>query len=797
MGDPILTRATDRISLRYAAHLDCLPPGTPDWECLKLGYEALKIEGYEEIGQRLRVLRQLVFHRLQTLDCEQALPLAGVMQVMTDLAEFSINIAMTTTHDVLVTQYGIPCDISGKPSQLWVVGMGKLGGRELNVSSDIDLIFVYDVDGETRSDNVGIKPLHNHDFYAKQVQMIQRLLGDVTEHGFVFRVDLALRPYGREGALAISLHSLAQYFLRAGREWERFAWLKSRVLLTPAVLPLRAIVRSFVFRRFLDRKVFTSLRELHQLIRQNVSPAHRETNIKLGRGGIREIEFAAQVLQIVRGGRQPELLARPTLTALARLQSAQLMDQERVTTLSEAYEFLRKTEHRIQYLDDAQTHILPADDVDRTWLANSLGFDHWSLFIQVLTAHRERVASIFEHWLTQGEGLHQPEKPTVTMAMLEAKAPWTAQYVRKHPDVIDELSQGSVLTNRFVAKTFVQKVRLQYEALQATGLCDEETLLDMLRRAHHSEIFRILVRDVQGLLSVRDVADELSSLADSILALALPWCWLQVSKRHPLFATLEQHFCVIAYGKLGGRELGYGSDLDLVFLYDDTDVNAQHSYIALVRKLITWLTVKTSEGVLYEIDTALRPNGNSGLLVTSITAYETYQLQRGSNTAWTWELQALTRARAVFGDAALVNRFDAIRQQVLCTQRDTLLLRSEIVSMRDKLRKAHPTADGMFDIKHSLGGMIDAEFVVQFWVLSYSAIYPDLMSNLGNIELIRIAVVHDLVPSQIGIAAADAYQALRDKQHHARLQEAKPQAPIEQLKHEQAAISLLWAHVFE
>jgi glutamine synthetase adenylyltransferase len=793
-----LTRATDRIAQRYAADLSCLPQGEPSVERLKIAFEALCHNGYADLGQRLRVLRQLVFHRLYVLDCEEAAPLQTVMQGMTSLAEFCIDEAMRSTHATLVAQHGIPVDKAGKPSQLWVVGMGKLGARELNVSSDIDLIFVFDTDGESSGLDAGGEPLAalpNHAFYAEQVRMIQRLLGDVTADGFVFRVDLALRPFGRDGALALSLHSLAQYFQRTGREWERFAWLKSRVLAPVAALPLRAVVRSFVFRRFLDYKVFTSLRTLHQLIRHNVSSAHRETDVKLGRGGIREIEFAAQVMQIMRGGRQPELLARPTLTALWRLQTAQLMRADMVEDLSKAYDFLRRTEHRIQYLDDAQTHALPVANEDQVWLAASMGFASWHLFVQALTLHRERVAAIFEHWLTQGETLGIAQTPTVTLAQLQTKAPWTAQYVRKHPDVVDELNHVEILARRFDSQLFQQKVTRQYEAMQATGLCDEESVLDLLRRAHHIEVFRILVRDVQGLLSVRDVADELSSLADSVLALALPWCWLHVAKRHSDASHLAAHFCIIAYGKLGGKELGYGSDLDLVFLYDDAHPDAQQNYIHLVRKLITWLTVKTSEGDLYEIDTALRPNGNSGLLVTSIAAYEKYQLQRGSNTAWTWELQAMTRARAVYGAPSLALRFESIKSQVLCTPRDEVLLRFEIAAMREKLRTAYPVPSGQFDIKHSAGGMIDVEFVVQFWVLGSAGRYPALLGNVGNIELIKIAVAQGLVPAQIGLPAADAYQVLRDRQHAARLQAVKPQLASEQVSSETGAILALWMAV--
>jgi glutamate-ammonia-ligase adenylyltransferase len=313
-------------------------------------------------------------------------------------------------------------------------------------------------------------------------------------------------------------------------------------------------------------------------------------------------------------------------------------------------------------------------------------------------------------------------------------------------------------------------------------------------------LLRILVRDIQGLLSVRDVADELSMLADSILALAIPMCWrfLQSKLRGALQDfDVQHHFAVIAYGKLGGKELGYGSDLDVVFLYDDESDLATERYTALVRKLINWLTAKTSEGDLYEIDTALRPNGNSGLLVQSIRSYETYQLQRGSNTAWTWELQAMTRARCVFGSQALRHRFDDIRAEVLSSQRDTPLLKTEVIAMRQKLYAAYPAPAEQFDIKHSAGGMMDAEFAVQYLILAHAKNHPALLGNVGTIELLRIAEVQQLLPAGVGARAADAYQLLRDKQHAARLQEQKACLPKSELKTEREAVLALWNATFD
>ena len=797
-----MTRAIQKIASRYPVELTCLPSGTPTPSLLHIALQALLDMGYSDVGHRLRVLRQITLHRLYTLDCEQAASLNVIMQGMTDLAEVCLSVAAQTAHAELVAKHGEPM-ASGQPSTLWTVGMGKLGARELNVSSDIDLIYVYDKSGETLATLPTQVSISNHDFFARQVRRMQSLLADITEHGFVFRVDLALRPYGSEGALAVSLTTLAQYFQRSGREWERFAWLKSRVIQTQAslqdVLPLRAVVRSFVFRRFLDFKVFTALQGLHHLIRKHADSSSGARDVKLGRGGIREIEFAAQVLQIVRGGRQPELLARSTLTALERLTAAGLMDLHTAESLGIAYIFLRKLEHRIQYLDDAQTHRVPTQADDLAWVAQQMGFANTEAFEARLNQHTDAVAIIFEQWLDQGLGQATPS-PMVTPELLQQKAAWTVNYLRKHPDAADELNRPGILQSRFNSEAFQKSVHKQYQALQATGLCDEEALLDLLRRAHHSQLLRILVRDIQGLLSVRDVADELSMLADSILALAIPMCWnfLPPKLRGALQGfDVQNNFAVIAYGKLGGKELGYGSDLDVVFLYDDDSDLATERYTALVRKLINWLTAKTSEGDLYEIDTALRPNGNSGLLVQSIRSYETYQLQRGSNTAWTWELQAMTRARCVFGANRLRDQFDSIRAEVLSSQRDTPRLKAEVIAMRQKLYAAYPAPAEQFDIKHSACGMMDAEFAVQYLILAHAKNHPALLGNVGTIELLRIAEVQQLLPTGVGARAADAYQLLRDKQHAARLQEQKAWLPKSELKAEREAVLALWHATFD
>ena len=892
------SRFYQRLHRRYANDLPLLPPGVPVLATMEQAYDALCARGCDT-GTALRVLRQLVMERLIQLDCEAQTPLADITRAVTELAELALDRACQQARRELDERHGAPRGPQGRPVQLWIIGMGKLGARELNVSSDIDLIYVYEHDGETAGMPDGRGRISNHEYFARAVKAIYSLVGDTTEHGFVFRVDLALRPNGNSGPASVSLAALEEYLQVQGREWERFAWLKSRVIAPRACVKsgsaqgLRGAVLPFVFRRYLDYNVFESLRGLHRQIREHAARRsagrpERANDVKLSRGGIREIEFTVQLLQVVRGGQFPELRCRPTLEALQRLARAGLMPQETADALASAYIFLRRVEHRIQYLDDQQTHVLPMRDDDLAWIAQTLGLGCCA-FLHQLDAHRELVAQEFDtllggagkkqcngggcggpraqaaaappeldsllepltgrfkervaEWRTHprvsglrdeararlfrlvqrtaqwlGEGrVHEDaavrlvnwlepllrresylalllERPSVHEQLLHllGAAKWPARYLLQHPGVIDELVGDALLSERFVAQDFERELALRLAALRSTGEDDDETLLNLLRRAHHAETFRTLARDVEGRLSVEQVADDLSALADSVLRVTAQWCWSRLKGRH----REEPQFAIIGYGKLGGKELGYGSDLDIVFVFDDDDDRAPEVYAAFVRKLINWLTVKTGEGDLFEIDTALRPNGNSGLLITSFTAYANYQQQRGSNTAWTWEHQAMTRARFVLGSEDLRARFDAVREAVITAPRDPAALRAEIVAMRERVRAAHAVRGEGFDVKHSPGGMVDAEFAVQYLVLSQSGAHPELVGNVGNIALLQRAEQTGLLPPGVGRAAADAYRELRRVQHKARLDEASLQVPLEQVQAERDAVLALWAAVF-
>ena len=902
------SRFAMRVQRRYADWLTLLPaavPGknpqtesAPSHADLQGCYNALLGQNLDA-GAALRVLRQLVLARLVQLDTQENAPLTAITECMTRLAEFALGVACASALTALDALHGIPQATGtsaavGQRSALWIVGMGKLGARELNVSSDIDLIFIASQDGQTagrETDGVLRGQISQHEYFAKAVRMVSTMLSDVTEHGFVFRIDLALRPHGHSGPAVVSLEALEDYFQLQGREWERFAWLKSRVVAgdIASASALRSVVLPFVFRKYLDYNVFEALRTLHSQIRSHANKRaagrpERANDVKLSRGGIRELEFTVQLLQVVRAGQFPELRTRSTLEALKRFEAAGIMPSETADALSQAYVFLRQVEHRIQYLDDLQTHILPTDDADLDWIALSMGYPTCCPFLSMLNTHRERVAlefdtllrgapesdkatdckgcgsgasnmsdtqagigpelvqrlaSLREHprvmalredarerverlmqrsigWLREGQ-IQTPtllhfidwletllrresyvamllERPAVHARVLRilGAASWVRHYLLLHPGVIDELAQDDWLHSRFDAAQLELEVNARLKALKSSAQDDEEAVLNVLRRAHHSALFRTLVRDSEQHISIEQVADDLSALADTLLALSVRHCWAHFKARHINFPKMA----IIGYGKLGGKELGYGSDLDIVFVYDDAHEDASAIYAGFVRKLITWLTVKTSEGDLFDIDTALRPNGNSGHLVTSMQAYEDYQTQRGSNTAWTWEHQAMTRARCVLGADALCDRFDAVRQAVLCAPRQSNALQLEIMAMRERVRGAHRLGAGTFDVKHSPGGMLDVEFAVQALVLTHAYAVPAMRANTGNIALLLEAEQAKLLSTGIGQAAADAYRTLRRMQHIARLHETPTQLADNLLHDEREAIGALVRAVF-
>jgi [glutamine synthetase] adenylyltransferase / [glutamine synthetase]-adenylyl-L-tyrosine phosphorylase len=788
------------------------------------------VQGEDEAAfkRRLRQLRERVLLRTMSRDIGGEASLDEVCGTMTDLAEVTLMQSLRWLG----------------ADDLVVVGMGKLGGRELNVSSDIDLVFLH-ADAERAAQ---LEPA---------ARKLIRLLSETTEDGFVFRVDMRLRPYGDSGPLVCSYDFLETYFVAQGREWERYAWIKARPLTGANHDELQKIVRPFVFRKYLDYATLDAMRQLHAEVRRDVERRELAEHVKLGPGGIREIEFIVQALQLVRGGRDPALTVRPTLPVLEELARKGLLPAPAAAELAQAYVFLRRAEHALQYLDDAQRHDLPSDDEDRRRVAAMTSFADWHAFAQALAAHRAAVTrhfgSIFaergaeaEEWpphprldalrasqryaqlpdasrrrldrvvpalaraaqrtpdaeatLVRGVDLVEAVASRAAYLALLAEHPealervariigassWAAEFITRHPLLLDELLDDRLL----YAPTDLHSVKASLQDRLAGQDGDVERRMNILREAHQAQVFRLLAQDLAGLLSVERLADHLSALADLMLEVVTGCAWDDLPRKHRPDAP---RFAVIGYGKLGGKELGYASDLDIIFLYDDPHEQAGEVYARLAQRVNTWLSSRTTSGVLFETDLELRPSGASGLLVSSVAGFERYQ----QANAWVWEHQALTRARYCAGDAGAGAAFERIRNQILTRPRDAQPLREEIAAMREKLHAAHPNRSGLFDVKHDRGGMIDIEFAVQFIVLAHAARHPELTKNLGNIALLGMAAERGLLPADLAARCQDAYRSYRRRQHALRLNGAPyARVPREEVASYEEAVTALWGAVF-
>ncbi len=839
----------------------------------------------ESVRAALRRLRHRAMAHLVLRDLSDLAPLAEIVESMTLLADVTTNFALDYYHRQLAATHGEPLDRHGQPQRLMIIGMGKLGGRELNVSSDVDYIFIYPEDGDT----AGPKSIENFDFFTRLGKRVIGALGDLTADGQVFRVDMRLRPNGDSGPLVCSLDSLENYLITQGREWERYAWIKGRTmnagdnLQADWVRAMQNIARPFVFRKYLDFGAINAMRDLHGQIRREVARKDMVDHIKLGPGGIREIEFIAQVFQLIRGGRDAALQIRPTLPVLELLVDRKLIPSEAEQELRAAYLFLRRLEHRLQYVEDKQTHMLPGDAENRQSIAHSMGFEDWAGCLTVLNGHRDRVSRHFEavfsepeagdHPLTglwQGQmddetaidtlgdlGFRHPREavarltelrsasrylqlPASNRARLDAVGPrlieaagataspdttlargldflegiarrgaylallqqypmalrrvadmicasnWAAAYLNRHPLLLDELLDPRL----YEIATDWTGFRENLRANLAQHAGDTEREMDILREMHHGQVFRLLAQDLAGLQSIERLSDHLTELADTIVQETLPLCWQTIKKRH----CESPRFAVIGYGKMGGKELGYASDLDLVYLFDDDATDAEENYSRLGQRLNSWLSSQTQAGILFETDLRLRPNGDSGLLAVSVDAFRDYELKH----AWTWEHQALTRARFCAGDPAVGQRFEEIRCEILRLPRDLAKLREEVVAMRRKMLDAHASkSETGFDLKHDAGGIVDVEFIVQYLILGHAHRHAELTGNLGNIALLRMAGELGLIDPRQAAAAGNAYREYRRLQHAMRLS-ADPKAPVprETVDRHIAAVNLLRKAVF-
>ena len=827
----------------------------------------------------LREVRRVAMLHVITRDLTGLADLTEIMHSVSALAECCVRFALSHLDDALAAVHGRPIGAdSGTPQRLLVIGMGKLGGSELNVSSDIDLIFLYPEDGQTN----GPRPVSAHDYFSRLARKLINALAEYTADGHVFRVDMRLRPYGDSGALVASFAMLESYLITQGREWERYAWVKAREVTGQPTQELMQLITPFVYRKHLDFSAFASLRELHAQIRAEVARRELDDNIKLGPGGIREIEFVAQVFQLVRGGHDAGLRLRPTLATLEGLGQRRLLPAEAVVELREAYVFLRNLEHRLQYLEDQQTQTLPGTPEDRALIARAMGFADTPAFAEALQQHRANVTRHFdavfagaavevaEHplsalWrgtLDDARALEQLaalryadppatlgrirgfrdtatyrrmaastqarvdrlvprlieaaasfERPGPTLerlarvvesigrresylallieypvalqrlARLAAASPWAADYLARHPVLLDELISSEAIPAPDWAAL---GTHLALELDEADGI---ERQMDWLRHFKQVQTLRLLTQDLSGNLALETLSDHLSDLACLILQQVLRLAWANLRTRH----CPEPRFSVIGYGKLGGKELGYASDLDLIFLYDDAHPEAAENYARLTQRMNTWLTSFTPAGVLYDTDLRLRPDGASGMLVSRLDAFAQYQHDK----AWVFEHQALTRARFVAGDPGIGSAFERLRVDILRLPRELTSLRREVAAMRARMLEGHPNRSGLFDLKHERGGIVDVEFIVQYLVLGFAQRHTELTGNIGNLALLRLAARLGLIEAAAAQAVHNSYREFRRMQHAVRLQgEGYARVERETVAGLVEPVLALWAAVF-
>ena len=823
----------------------------------------------DTIDSELRKARRELMLRTVVRDLGLNAPFEEIVADLSSFADIALEAATAAQSKKVFGSAEPPYGFS-------TVAMGKLGACELNVSSDIDLVFVCD---EPSSDAM--------DSLNRLAREVTRTLAREIDGEFVFRVDTRLRPYGDAGPMVPTLDFIEQYFVAQGRMWERLAWLKARVATGKLGTALAALTTPFVFRRYLDFDAVAGMRELHAQLRAEKSDAN---NIKLGRGGIRELEFGAQLRQLVRGGRDASLRAKPTIPALRALAAAGKIGGDQADHLMQQYRWLRRLEHVLQYRDDQQTQLLPGrvgDSGEYTLLAEVLGYADADALTLVLMQTRDEVALFFDGTLTGTFGVSEataaqistrtpafmdfaslPETATLAalgfadaestatylrstmdsarvralpaasrtrmkqlvhtaisraatttlpdaafkrtldlllavasrssylalmterpqvldrVVDLAAASDWALRYVTKHPLLLDELMDGRTLSSPIDYAQW----RCDLAARFAEAGDDAERAIDTIRHFQQGETFRLLLKDIAGLLPLETLSDHLSALADAVVEVTL--AHLLNTASLPRGATLA----VIAYGRWGGKELGYASDLDLIFLMPDEAAEHRDQLTRVAQRLQSWLITLTAAGRAYDIDVRLRPDGIAGLLLSTVSAFAEYQREK----AWTWEHQALTRARYAAGDAEVGVAFELIRQDIIAKPREWPTLRDEIIAMRTKVRDGHPNRKltEVFDIKHDSGGLVDLEFAVQALVLHYAATEPTLRANHGNIALSIRAGELGLVEGETGANAAAAYRTLRSRQHELRLQGAeRAVVPFSQLGEERVAIRVFYEAV--
>ena len=829
----------------------------------------------------LRLFRRYILVRLEWSQLTYTSSDEQILSQLSELAEIIIVTARDWLYELSCKEWGTPCSHQGEPQPLLVLGMGKLGGGELNFSSDIDLIFTYPEHGQTQG---GRRELDNAVFFTRLGQRLIKALDSITEDGFVYRVDMRLRPLGEGGPLVLSFSSMEDYYQEQGRDWERYAMVKAKVLgdqQDPYTKELYQMLKPFVYRRYIDFSVLQSLRNMKSMIEREVRRRGLKNNIKLGAGGIREIEFIVQVFQLIRGGRVIGLQTRSLLTALQVIEQESLLDTNEVTQLRNNYLFLRRCENLLQAINDEQTQTLPEEELDQIRLATNMGFTNWSEFIEQLAVRMQQNRLIFNALIGNDDSQSAPNikqyndlfddlwVPDLQLSDIKAVLPNYSdsdaeqlyqmliqfrndigkrtigvrgreildQLMPRLLDAICNEQQAIMVFSRIlpllvniVSRTTYLELLLEYPSAlkQLIRLCsaspmisdqlahypilldelidinslyqtiepneyksqlyqyllrihvdDEEQQLEALRQFKQMQLLHIAAADVEHVLTTMKVSDHLTYVAEALLDFVVQMAWSQMVERYGKPAHLADNhkgLVVVAYGKLGGWELGYGSDLDLVFLHDcpansvtngDKQIDSRQFYLRLVQRIIHLFNVRTSFGILYEVDVRLRPQGDAGLLACSLDSFADYQM----NEAWTWEHQALVRARAVYGENDLIKRFNQIRHDVLCKPRDENQLKTEVRQMREKMRNHLGTTQAeLFNLKIDEGGIGDIEFLSQYLVLNYANSHPKMTTWSDNVRILELATHYQIMDSDEAEQLTQAYIDMRNQIHQLALQ---------------------------
>lgn len=853
----------------------------------------------------MRTLRLFRRQMLMRISWAQSLSLCSTQKTLAQLSELA-EALIVNARDWLYAQccreWGTPVNAQGDAQPLLILGMGKLGGGELNFSSDIDLIFAYPENGETQG---GRRELDNVQFFTRLGQRLIKALDQVTMEGFVYRVDMRLRPFGDGGPLVFSFSALEDYYQEQGRDWERYAMVKARVLGDAGEAyaeELKRMLRPFVFRRYIDFSVIQSLRGMKGMIAREVRRRGLADNIKLGAGGIREIEFITQVFQLIRGGREPNLQGNALLPTLEAIAGLELLTREQVDALRESYLYLRRLENLLQAIDDKQTQTLPTDELNRARLAYGMGCGDWDEMMGVLERHMQAVREIFSSLIGEdaqegeeergcqgyatlwqdelneeelaplmpklsddarrgvGEHLnafrHDLDKravgqrgrdvldrlmprllaevcqrsdadsllPRLThliacivtrttylellaeypsamthLIRLCAASPMVARQLADYPILLDELLDVNSLYQAIPLSAYRDELR---QFLLRVPEEDEEQRLEALRQFKQTHILRTAAADIAGALPVMKVSDHLTYLAEAIIAAVVRQAWFQMTARYGQPTHLQDRdglgFAVIGYGKLGGIELGYSSDLDLVFLNDCPDnvatdgprsIDGRQFYLRLAQRIMHLFSARMASGILYEVDARLRPSGESGLLVTTVQAFDEYQ----RSEAWTWEHQALVRSRLVYGDAQLQEAFDRVRHDTLCLARDEATLKRDVREMREKMRgHLGGKSAELFDLKADEGGITDIEFIAQYLVLRYAPDTPKLTRWSDNVRIFELMANHGIMDEEEAMALTRAYVTMRDEIHRLALQETAGKVAMDAFMPERAQVRESW-----